>query len=103
MKKIIKTSTKAAKPIWRKAPKVPSACAAAPPPQAEIPTLIKLIPISVTTIPDTKGVMTLRVYFNTRLINISTEEATIQAPKIALSPPVKPAEIIGPMNEKLVP
>ena len=61
------------------------------------------MPISVTTIPETNGVMILRVYFNKRLINISTVEAAIQAPKITGRPPVNPAEMIGPMKEKLVP
>ena len=36
-KVIIKTSTKAAKTNMAESLKVPSACAAAPPPQAEIP------------------------------------------------------------------
>ena len=86
-----------------KATESPLLLATVPPPQAVIPTLIRLIPISVTTIPETNGVMILRVYFNKRLINISTVEAAIQAPKITGRPPVSPAEMIGPMKEKLVP
>lgn len=53
--------------------------------------------------PDTSGVMILRVYFSSRLITISTVEAAMQVPKIRGSPPNRPAEMMGPMNEKLVP
>jgi len=59
--------------------------------------------MSVTTIPETSGVIIFRVYFNKRLIAISTTDAAIQAPNMAGSPPTKPAEMIGPINEKLVP
>ena len=44
-----------------------------------------------------------RVYFSTRLINISTTDADIHVPKIKGNPPKVPAEMMGPMNEKLVP
>ena len=53
--------------------------------------------------PETRGVMMRRVYFKMRLTNISTVEASIVAPKIADRPPVIPAEMIGPIKEKLVP
>ena len=96
-------STKAASPKFSKLPNVPLAFAPNPPPHAMIPTLIKLIPIKVTTMPETSGVMIRRVYFKIREINISTEEATIVAPKTLAKPPVKPAEMIGPIKEKLVP
>ena len=82
---------------------VPSALAKAPPPQAVIPTLIKLMPINVTTIPETRGVIIFLAYFNSLLINISTKEPAIQTPKIKGNPPVNPVEIIGPIKEKLVP
>ena len=100
---MINTSTSPANPTCCNAPNVPSACAVAPPPQAVMPTLIRLMPMSVTTMPDTNGVIIRRVYFSRRLMNISTEDATIQAPKIADNPPVSPADMIGPINEKLVP
>lgn len=73
------------------------------PPQAVIPTFIRLIPMRVTTMPDISGVIIFLVYFNTRLISISTLEAAMQEPKIRGSPPSIPAEMMGPMNEKLVP
>ena len=44
-----------------------------------------------------------RVYFNTRLMTISTHEAAMHEPNINGSPPVMPAEMMGPMKEKLVP
>ena len=103
LKIIIDTSTRAARPKLSKEPKVPSCIACTPPPQALIPTFIKLIPMSVTTIPETSGVIIFRVYFNKRLIAISTTDAAMQAPNMAGSPPTKPAEMIGPINEKLVP
>jgi hypothetical protein len=103
LKKMMLTNTKVAKPMCSKLPNDPFALAASPPPQAVMPTLMRLIPMSVTTIPETNGVMILRVYFNTRLMSISTDEATMVAPNMAESPPVRPAEMIGPMNEKLVP
>lgn len=53
--------------------------------------------------PDISGVIIFLVYFSTRLISISTLEAAIQEPKISGSPPAMPAEMMGPMNEKLVP
>ena len=53
--------------------------------------------------PDTRGVIILRVYFKMRLMTISTDDATMQVPKISGSPPSIPAEMIGPINEKLVP
>jgi len=46
--------TKAARPKFSIEPKVPSALAPKPPPQEITPTLIKLKPIKVTTIPDTR-------------------------------------------------
>ena len=36
-------------------------------------------------------------------MTISTDDATMQVPKISGSPPSIPAEMIGPINEKLVP
>ena len=51
--------------------------------------------MSVTTMPDTNGVMILRVYFNKRLMNISTEAAAMQAPNMVDRPPVSPAEMMG--------
>ena len=59
--------------------------------------------MSVTTMPDTSGVMMRRVYFNSRLITTSTSAATIQQPKIMGSPPMAPMVMMGPMKEKLVP
>lgn len=59
--------------------------------------------MSVTTMPDTSGVMIFIAYFNIRLIKISAKAPTIVAPKIAGRPPIEPAIIIGLMNEKLVP
>ena len=53
--------------------------------------------------PDTNGVIMRRVYFSTLLMAISTDDATIQAPNIEDNPPVSPADIIGPIKEKLVP
>ena len=47
--------------------------------------------------------MILRVYFSSRLIIISTEAAAIHDPNTNARPPVVPAAMIGPMNEKLVP
>ena len=95
--------THTATPILRKLPNVPLSIAVYPPPQATTPTLIRLKPMSNTTIPDTKGVITERRYLKVRLTIISTGEAAIQTPKIRGSPPDKPAVIIGPINEKLVP
>lgn len=96
-------STSRARPRFSKLPKVPLLWAETPPPQAVIPTFIRLIPIKVTTMPDTRGVIILRVYFKMRLMTISTDDATMQVPKISGSPPSIPAEMIGPINEKLVP
>ena len=59
--------------------------------------------MSVTTMPDTSGVMMRRVYFSILLITISTTDPTMQAPNTAGRPPAIPAAIMGPMNEKLVP
>ena len=56
-------STSRARPRFSKLPKVPLLWAETPPPQAVIPTFIRLIPIKVTTMPDTRGVIILRVYF----------------------------------------
>ncbi len=36
-------------------------------------------------------------------MTISTDDATMQVPKISGSPPSIPAEMMGPINEKLVP
>ena len=36
-------------------------------------------------------------------MSISTEEAAMVAPNIEERPPVSPAEMIGPIKEKLVP
>ena len=44
-----------------------------------------------------------RIYLNVRLIIISTGAAAIQTPKISGNPPARPAEMIGPIKEKLVP
>ena len=95
--------TMVAKPKFSIEPKVPFSLAKKPPPQAVIPTLMRLIPIKVTTIPETSGVIILRVNLSTRLINISTVEAAITAPKIEAKPPAKPALIIGEINENEVP
>ena len=59
--------------------------------------------MSVTTMPEMSGVMMRRVYFSTRLMNISTHEAAMHEPNISGRPPVMPAAMMGPMNEKLVP
>ena len=103
LKAMMSSNTRAASPTWRRLPKLPSACAAAPPPQAVIPTFIRLIPMRVTTIPEMRGVMILLVYFKIRLMNISTVDAAMQEPKISGSPPIVPAAIMGPIKEKLVP
>ena len=97
------SNTQAETPIFGILPNVPLSIAAYPPPQATTPTLIKLKPINKTTIPDTSGVITERKYLNVRLTIISTGEAAIQTPKTKGSPPVNPAVMIGPINEKLVP
>ena len=97
------TNTSVAIPRFWKEPNVPFSIAAAPPPQDSIPTLIRLIPIRVTTIPDTSGVMIFMAYFRIRLMNTSANAPTIVAPKIAGRPPIAPAIIIGLMKEKLVP
>ena len=52
-------------------PKEPSSIALYPPPQETIPTLIRLNPMSSTTIPDTSGVIILRRYLKVRLTTIS--------------------------------
>ena len=100
---MIKTNTNKAKPRFSKLPKVPFSLAITPPPQAVIPTFTRLIPINVTTIPDTSGVITFLAYFKTLLISISTTEPAIHTPNTNGNPPAKPVDIIGPMNEKLVP
>lgn len=97
------TRTGAARPTKRRDPKVLLAIASWPPPQAVMPTFMRLIPISVTTMPETRGVMMCLVYFNTRLMAISTLLPTMQAPKTVARPPESPAEMMGPMKEKLVP
>ena len=103
LKNIITTSTSTARPMLSMLPNVPAALAASPPPQALMPTFMRLRPISVTTMPDTRGVIILRVYFNRRLMIISTEDAAMHEPNMSGSPPASPALIMGPMNEKLVP
>ena len=90
-------------PTFSIEPKVPAVLAASPPPQALMPTLMSDMPMSVTTMPLTKGVTTRRAYLSIRLTNISTTEPATVAPNTAGSPPAKPAAIMGPMNEKLVP
>lgn len=84
-------------------PKEPSSIAPYPPPQETIPTLIRLNPISSTTMPDTSGVMILRRYLKVRLTTISIGAAAIQEPNINGSPPTNPVAMIGPIKEKLVP
>ena len=64
---------------------------------------MRLMPMRVTTMPETSGVIIFRVYFSRRLIIISTEAAAMHDPKTSASPPVVPAAMMGPMNEKLVP
>ena len=68
-----------------------------------VSTFIRLNPISNTTIPETNGVIILRIYLKVRLIIISMGAAAIQTPKIRGSPPTSPVAMIGPINEKLVP
>ena len=97
------SNTVAATPIFLKLPNVPLSIAANPPPQETTPTLIRLNPINSTTIPETSGVMIERIYLNVRLMIISIGAAAIQTPKISGRPPASPAEMIGPINEKLVP
>ena len=53
--------------------------------------------------PDTRGVMIFIAYLSILLMNTSARAPTIVAPKIAGSPPMAPAIMIGLMNEKLVP
>ena len=77
----------------------PFAIAALPPPHDDIPTFIRQRPISVTTIPDTNGVMILRAYLSMLPTNTSTTDAAIHEPNTTASPPPIPAAIIGPMNE----
>ena len=103
LKKMIKTNTSKANPRFSKLPKVPFSLAITPPPQAVIPTFTRLIPINVTTIPDTSGVMTFLAYFKILLISISTTEPAMHTPNIRGKPPANPVDIIGPINEKLVP
>ena len=57
LKKMMANKTNAANPKFINDPKVPLASAAAPPPQALIPALMRDIPMSVTTIPETSGVI----------------------------------------------
>lgn len=101
LKMMMSTNTMRAMPMFWSEPK--SGAEALPPPQEIMPTLIRLIPISVTTMPLTRGVMIRRAYFSMRLTNISTTEPATVAPNMAGNPPARPAVIIGPINEKLVP
>ena len=103
MKSTIRNSTNDAIPRFSNEPNVPFSIAAFPPPHDIIPTLIRLIPIRVTTMPDTSGVIIFMAYLRMRLMNISANAPIIVAPKIAGNPPNAPAIIIGLMNEKLVP
>ena len=96
-------STSAAIDRFSHEPKEPSSIALYPPPQETIPTLIRLNPISSTTMPDTSGVMILRRYLKVRLTTISIGAAAIQEPNISGSPPTNPVAMIGPIKEKLVP
>lgn len=61
LKKMMVTSTSTARPKFRIEPKVPSSIAAWPPPHELMPALMRHKPMSVTTMPATSGVMTLRV------------------------------------------
>ena len=90
-------NTSAAMDRFSHEPKEPSSIAPYPPPQETIPTLIRLNPISSTTMPDTSGVMILRRYLKVRLTTISIGAAAIQ------EPPTNPVAMIGPIKEKLVP
>ena len=90
-------------PRLRYEPKVPFSIADAPPPQEVMPTFMRLMPISVTTMPDTSGVIIFMAYLRMRLTRISANAPTMVAPKMAGSPPIAPAMMMGLMNEKLVP
>ena len=61
LKKMMLTSTSNASPRFCNDPKVPPSTADWPPPQEVMPALIRHIPMSETTMPDTSGVMILRV------------------------------------------
>lgn len=61
LKKMMVTSTNTANPKLRTDPKVPLSIAVCPPPHEVMPALMRHKPMSVTTMPATSGVMTLRV------------------------------------------
>ncbi|KPW87951.1 hypothetical protein ALO75_200067 [Pseudomonas syringae pv. coryli] len=90
----------------------PKSGALKPPPRSVTPTLIRLTPINVMTIPVTSGVMTLRSWLMQRLSAICTSAPKKHTPKIIAMmssglPPRcltrKPADNTAPRNAKLVP
>ncbi len=90
----------------------PKSGALKPPPRSVIPTLIRLMPIRVMTIPVTKGVMTRRSWPIKRLSTICTTAPKKHTPKIIAMmssglPPRcftrKPADSTAPRKAKLVP
>ena len=93
-------------------PKEPSRLASKPPPIVMIPTSISVRPISVTTVPVTRGVMIRLASRMHWLIVIATDDPARHKPKMipsavrgeAPAARLRPAvEIIGPRNTKLVP
>ena len=90
----------------------PKSGALKPPPRSVIPTLIRLMPISVITMPVTSGVITRRSWPIKRLNTICTAAPKKHTPKIIARmssglPPRcftrKPADNTAPRNAKLVP
>ena len=57
-----------------------------PPPQAMTPTLMRPRPISVTTMPETSGVMIVRRRLKRNAATISAGAAQMQQPKMSGSP-----------------
>lgn len=90
----------------------PKSGALNPPPRSVMPTLIRLIPIKVMTMPVTNGVMTRRSCPINRLSTICTAAPKKHTPKIIAMmssglPPRcltrNPADNTAPRNAKLVP
>ena len=90
----------------------PKSVAPAPPPRSVMPTLIRLTPIRVMTMPVTSGVITRRRWPRKRLRTICTKAPKKHTPKIiariSSGPPPRcftsiPAASTAPRKAKLVP
>lgn len=109
---MITSSTTPASIRFFGAPKVWSFSAAKPPPMDVSSTWISEMPMIITTIPDTRGVMMRRARCSTRESRISVQEATMRVPNSAAiivgtsAPPffsARPPIISGVTKLKLVP